>query len=276
MENKDLYHYGVKGMKWGVRRYQNYDGTLTDAGKSRRNVDSKYKSDAESDRALLSRVKGDDDVEGWSNLHKEINTKSGSWYFSEGVSQRFKKAMVDYEKRKNVIDDRYGVTDANEAASEAIGKWRDCHRKLINEQITKHPRYSEIDSEIEGLSHKFFDKYKDTPEVELLKNKDEIIKVAENYKREINPLKEEQSKIWREMMNNVDSDPVMQKLEKERSEAINALHKAERNPERQKAMREFEKEFETELHGIVLNDLGYRNTARGRQFLIDNMLVYDD
>ena len=28
-----LAHYGIKGMKWGVRRYQNYDGTLTDTGK---------------------------------------------------------------------------------------------------------------------------------------------------------------------------------------------------------------------------------------------------
>lgn len=31
----ELYHHGVKGMKWGVRRYQNKDGTLTDAGKKR-------------------------------------------------------------------------------------------------------------------------------------------------------------------------------------------------------------------------------------------------
>ena len=29
-----LYHYGVKGMKWGVRRYQNSDGSLTEVGKS--------------------------------------------------------------------------------------------------------------------------------------------------------------------------------------------------------------------------------------------------
>lgn len=35
MMNKELYHYGVKGMKWGVRRYQNKDGTLTSAGKER-------------------------------------------------------------------------------------------------------------------------------------------------------------------------------------------------------------------------------------------------
>lgn len=32
-----LYHHGIKGQKWGVRRYQNKDGSLTNAGRKRRN-----------------------------------------------------------------------------------------------------------------------------------------------------------------------------------------------------------------------------------------------
>ncbi len=35
IEKTYLIHHGIKGQKWGVRRYQNEDGTLTDAGKAR-------------------------------------------------------------------------------------------------------------------------------------------------------------------------------------------------------------------------------------------------
>ena len=38
MDNS-LIHYGTKGMKWGVRRYQNKDGSLTPAGKKRYSED---------------------------------------------------------------------------------------------------------------------------------------------------------------------------------------------------------------------------------------------
>ena len=35
VNENELYHWGIKGMKWGVRRYQNPDGSLTAAGRKR-------------------------------------------------------------------------------------------------------------------------------------------------------------------------------------------------------------------------------------------------
>lgn len=49
MDSK-LYHSGVKGMKWGIRRYQNADGTLTEEGRARYGADS-YQEMSPSQRA---------------------------------------------------------------------------------------------------------------------------------------------------------------------------------------------------------------------------------
>ena len=43
MDDLYLKHYGVKGMKWGIRRYQNSDGTYTGDGKIRSSVNRKSK-----------------------------------------------------------------------------------------------------------------------------------------------------------------------------------------------------------------------------------------
>ena len=47
VKKDELYHHGIQGQKWGIRRYQNPDGTLTEAGKQRyyggiRPEDEKY------------------------------------------------------------------------------------------------------------------------------------------------------------------------------------------------------------------------------------------
>lgn len=50
MESNYLTHYGIKGQKWGIRRYQNPDGSLTSAGRKR------Y-SDSGGIRGAVSKVK---------------------------------------------------------------------------------------------------------------------------------------------------------------------------------------------------------------------------
>lgn len=54
MDNVYLQHHGVKGQRWGRRRYQNKDGSLTPAGKKRRAAEEDVSS--LSDEELRSRI----------------------------------------------------------------------------------------------------------------------------------------------------------------------------------------------------------------------------
>lgn len=49
----ELFHWGVKGMKWGVRRYQNSDGTLTSAGKNRYDRDVRENNAKKKDNRIV-------------------------------------------------------------------------------------------------------------------------------------------------------------------------------------------------------------------------------
>lgn len=55
----ELYHHGIKGQRWGVRRYQNPDGSYTSEGKARRSSENgsvKKASDPETRKARAKKI----------------------------------------------------------------------------------------------------------------------------------------------------------------------------------------------------------------------------
>lgn len=69
MEYNELMHYGVKGQKWGVRRYQNKDGSLTNAGKKRYSTTENSNSETQDEKSKTI------DKKTWSSLSPEAKHK---------------------------------------------------------------------------------------------------------------------------------------------------------------------------------------------------------
>ena len=55
----EMYHYGTKGQKWGLRRYQNKDGSLTPAGKEHYGVGKRIGNAASTIKKKLKPSKTD-------------------------------------------------------------------------------------------------------------------------------------------------------------------------------------------------------------------------
>ena len=55
-DSQSLSHHGILGMKWGIRRYQNEDGTLTEAGKQRYHTDKKFAEKYDADNAKRQKI----------------------------------------------------------------------------------------------------------------------------------------------------------------------------------------------------------------------------
>jgi hypothetical protein len=74
----ELYHHGILGMKWGVRRYQNADGSLTEKGKQRYNkvYNSEHLSKKETKKAKRIYKTAAKEAEQWAEIYSQEGTKA--------------------------------------------------------------------------------------------------------------------------------------------------------------------------------------------------------
>ena len=131
----ELYHHGIKGQRWGIRRYQNNDGSLTPAGK-KRYYDTpelnKQKSDMESARAVYktSRTAYDKAASKYQNMptSKNYNTLQAARSVYERDRLAYRRAKLEYDTNKEVARIQDKGVEFNKKSK---------HRLKLEEQYSK-------------------------------------------------------------------------------------------------------------------------------------------
>lgn len=149
MENNYLVHFGIKGMKWGVRRFQNKDGSRTPAGRKRYG-DSPFETTK--DKLTFSNKR---------SLRK-LASNYGNMIKGDHVGQKGEQYGAIGENSKRVINSRrrdFYNLDSTKKFNSYLDEWYKENPRLIP---TKEVKYQELLKQygdgIEQLKNSYIDR----------------------------------------------------------------------------------------------------------------------
>lgn len=102
MDNNELMHHGVVGMKWGVRRYQNKDGSLTAAGKKR--YEKEMAKLREEEKSIKAREQTKAKLDKLESKRKELDERKQALESNKSRRSKKEKPAIQTKSVKDMSD----------------------------------------------------------------------------------------------------------------------------------------------------------------------------
>lgn len=130
--DSELYHHGIKGQKWGVRRFQNKNGSLKSAGKKR------YSEDRKTGGLKSFIKKRADNYENYRN-YKRVNEEADSKF----NMSKYRENKYQEERSNDAIRQTTRDMFGEESVSNDYNPLGDKYAKAYEKQAAKAKAYVE-------------------------------------------------------------------------------------------------------------------------------------
>lgn len=185
VKSDELYHWGIKGMKWGVRRFQNKDGSLTPAGQKRR---AKLESKLEKLGSSSKKSSGDYDSD--SESAAPTKKKSVSEMSDDELNRAISRARLEDTYRqlrpepKPVEKNAFGKQILNDVVKPAmINSGRKLLENSMNNVVEKLTKGKVDPDSLEALK-KTYEKMDYKQKIDKMLNPDKYLSEEDKNKRQ--------------------------------------------------------------------------------------------